>query len=184
MATIRVRCEARDPCHAPQISYPIPRADRFFPTFASSPHHLCASVCARRENCKMCVDHPPTSSVSHTFPCSRRRCLPLTAMSGKSILVAATRCRHIIIATTRSACGGQVPYHRSPSPIAHPISPRHSEWRNRSCVAGRAASAVLRPMQILTIARAAQLLVVRHVVCVCVCVFVCVCVCVRVCVCE
>jgi hypothetical protein len=44
---------------------------------------------------------------------------------------------------------------------------------------GRAAVSL--PMQILTIARAAQLLVVWHVVCVCVCVYVCMCVCVCVC---
>jgi hypothetical protein len=53
VGTIRVHCEARDPCHAPQISHPIPRAERFLPT---------------------CV----------------------------------TRCRLIIVATTRSACGGSI----------------------------------------------------------------------------
>ena len=130
------RREAREPCHAPQISYPIPARRSISPHLcASSPHRQ--FVCANAREIAKCVDHPSTSSVSHTFPCSRRRCLPLTAMTGESILVAATRCRHIIIATTRSACGGQVLSHSNrlstfnspvvvPPPSCPPLAP---SWR-------------------------------------------------------
>jgi hypothetical protein len=99
VGTIRVHCEARDPCHAPQISHPIHRAELFLPTvciIATSP-----VVGAKREKLQ---------NASHTVPAGDEAPpLSLTAVSGGSILVAATRCRHIIMATTRSACGGQVP---------------------------------------------------------------------------
>ena len=48
VGTIRVHCEARDPCHAPQISHPIPRAERFLPTCVHH-RHIPSCVCQARE---------------------------------------------------------------------------------------------------------------------------------------
>jgi hypothetical protein len=64
VATIRVHCEARDPCHVPQISYPIPRADRFLPTCVHH-RHITSCVCRREKLHNVFI----TSAVSHTVPC-------------------------------------------------------------------------------------------------------------------
>ena len=168
MGTIRVHCEARDPCHAPQISHPIPRAERFLPTCVHH-RHIPSCVCQAREianashiETRMSITHRHEWRInlgcSDTLPAHHHghHTFRMWWASSVASLSHSNRLSNFDRVPPVTLSGG----------IDH-------EWR----------PAVLHPMQILTIAHAAQLLVVWHVACVCVCECVCMCVCVCVSVC-
>jgi len=59
------RREAREPCHAPQISYPIPRADRFLPTCVHHRHIASLCVPTREKLQNVLISYPPRLCAAH-----------------------------------------------------------------------------------------------------------------------